>query len=202
MGRGGRWAEWDVGWGMVINIWQGYVCVGKGEGEAGRGRREGSSSFNKFPSTLPKTSPTLSTTSSITTSKSMSTDLKPSQSVTTSQQSPAKTKTLLVDVGVDGSGGRVSAGVEMGVASHLFSWTNSSGERRGGMGENIVVFRCCSMAPFRIQGSFPPSQGSQTSQWESGGVSSTSNILRSKRPHNIHEMIVTRFCLGPSEYNF
>lgn len=118
--------------------------MGKGEGEAGRGRREGSSSFNKFPSTLPKTSPTLSTTSPITTSKSMSTDLKPSQSVTTSQQSLAKTKTLLVDVGVDGSGGRVSAGVEMGVASHLFSWTNSSGERRGGMGENIVVFCCCS----------------------------------------------------------
>ena len=165
-----------------------------GEGRRGGGEREGSSSFNKFPSTQSKTSPTLSTTSSITTSKSMSTDLKPSQSVTTSQQSPAKTKTLLVDVGVDGSGGRVGAGVEMGVASHLFSWTNSSGERRrGGMGENLVVFRCCSMAPFRIQGSFPPSQGSQTSQWESGGVSSTSNILRSKRPHNIHEMIVTRF---------
>ena len=151
-----------------------------GEGRRGGGEREGSSSFNKFPSTQSKTSPTLSTTSSITTSKSMSTDLKPSQSVTTSQQSPAKTKTLLVDVGVDGSGGRVGAGVEMGVASHLFSWTNSSGERRGGMGENIVVFRCCSMAPFRIQGSFPPSQGSQTSQWESGGVSSTSNLKHTK----------------------
>ena len=115
-----------------------------GEGRRGGGEREGSSSFNKFPSTQSKTSPTLSTTSSITTSKSMSTDLKPSQSVTTSQQSLAKTKTLLVDVGVDGSGGRVGAGVEMGVASHLFSWTNSSGERRGGMGENIVVFCCCS----------------------------------------------------------
>ena len=45
MGRGGRWAEWDVGWGMVINIWQGYVCVGKGEGGRGGGEREGSSSF-------------------------------------------------------------------------------------------------------------------------------------------------------------
>ena len=134
MGRGGRWAGWDVGWGMVINMYSARLCL-CGEGRRGGGEREGSSSFNKFPSTQSKTSPTLSTTSSITTSKSMSTDLKPSQSVTTSQQSPAKTKTLLVDVGVDGSGGRVGAGVEMGVASHLFSWTNSSGERRrGGMG--------------------------------------------------------------------
>ena len=111
MGRGGRWVGGDVGWGMVINIYSARLCL-CGEGRRGGGEREGSSSFNKFPSTLPKTSPTLSTTSPITTSKSMSTDLKPSQSVTTSQQSPAKTKTLLVDVGVDGSGGRVSAGVD------------------------------------------------------------------------------------------
>ena len=84
--------------------------------------------------------------------------------------------------------GREMGGVGCGVGNghkHLFGkvmsvWGRAKGERRGGMGENIVVFRCCSMAPFRIRGSFPPSQGSQTSQWESGGVSSTSNLKHTK----------------------
>ena len=39
MGRGGRWAGWDVGWGMVINIYSARLCL-CGEGRRGGGERE------------------------------------------------------------------------------------------------------------------------------------------------------------------